>query len=877
MNKKTIIDKFKKLLMKLLKGTYNHYSCFLPNSIGYIAQRMLRLFYSGITINKEQAKYLTELNKKGHIVYSSKYKSHFEFLFYYSRYSDENLPYPQIGLDYKIFLWQPVSKIFKIILAHLKFFFEKWHLPDPYETHYIRDEFNNNNTPAFLSLLEPGGYTRRFIKEKPDPVRYLIEIQQTIKKPIYIVPQWILFSKKSHRSNRNFFEILFGTEENPGTIRRFVTLFQNPEKIFVEIAEPFNLLNFIQKPENQNRNINHLTFLVRQELINRLNRHRQSIVGPVLKTRTELKETILRNEKFLNFMEEYSRSQKKPIQTVYKKANDYLDEIASNFSHNMIQIFSWAITWISNNMFEGYDINFEGLNKLRQAAQKAPLILAPCHKSHIDYLILSYIMYHNNMPCPLIAAGKNLSFWPLGPIFRGGGAFFLRRTFKGQVVYSKVFSEYVKTILKEGFNIEFFIEGGRSRTGKLNLAKLGLLSIILDAYKSNVCPDLYFVPIYIGYDRIIEEKSYLSELEGAAKEPESLSQVVKARKFLKRRYGRIYVQFNDPISFKDVLTSFENSFFEMNREERNVVCRNLGHRIINGINEVSVVTPHALVACALLNCPTKGFMKTEFALIVEIYLNYLVSQNAKLSDTMINYVHSVEDALQQYMDRKMIEKMEITSIREALGDTKLRLFDNKRPSLDYYKNNCISFFIPAAFTALAIIAQDAFQFSENSLASDYEFLQEFFKYEFAYDVDKTPLNYISSSIKSFQEEAIIIPHPELKQTYNITSVGYKKLGYFASFLKTYFESYRISLNVFMEYERENLDEKDCVKKIQNMGYRMYRREEFERKEALSKMTFKNAVAYFHYHDIKGKENQEGIAYYDSKIQHYLKYLSTINI
>ena len=868
--KLSLIGRLKNVFDRMVQ--HSIFLCFLPGYIGYFANKALQVFFSGIRVSPEQTAHLNDLEKKGHIVYTSKYKSSFDFLFYHSRYQKEGLPFPEIALDYKNVMWQPISRLFKAFFSLIYNVLKKWHRPNPFNTHYVRDEMIKGRH-CFLSLLEPGGINRRFVKEKVDPVRYLIEIQQSMDRPIYLVPQWILFSRKAHKSQRSLLELIFGTEENPGTLRRMFMLLKKPENVFVETSEPFNLLRFIREPENHNRNIEHLSYLVRQEMINRLNRHRQSIVGPTLKSNEELRESILRNASFQDFLEDYATTRKVPIQEVYRKADNYLTEIAAKYSNNMIQVFSWSVGWIAYNMFEGFEFNQEMIPKLKQAAQKGPLIIAPCHKSHIDYLIISYVMYHNNMPCPLIAAGKNLSFWPLGPIFRGGGAFFLRRTFRGAMLYSKVFAAYVNTILKEGFNIEFFIEGGRSRTGKLNLAKLGLLSIILDAYKNGMCPDLMFVPTYIGYDKIIEEKSYISELEGHQKEPESLSQVIKARKFLSRRFGRIYVQFNEPISLKEILKSFDTPIQQMTTKEYQVLCRNIGHRLINAIDEVTVVTPYALVAAALLNSPRQGFTKSEFANRIETYLNYLVALDVKLSDTLINYVQTVENVMETYTNRKIIEKLEVSNVREALGDTRLRVNDAKRHELDYYKNNCICYFIPSAYTALAILTRDAFQFSEDDLYNTYDFLKEFFKNEFAYDADKSNQTYIQTTLKAFINDAIVMPHAELPDVYNVTSSGYRKLGYFALFLKSYFQSYRIALDVFMEYSQEKLDEKECIKKMYSVGNRLYKLSEIDLSESISKVIFKNAMNYYNYHDIKGKENTDEIHYYDQKIKQFLAVLS----
>ena len=216
------------------------------------------------------------------------------------------------------------------------------------------------------------------------------------------------------------------------------------------------------------------------------------------------------------------------------------------------------------------------------------------------------------MPSPHIAAGKNLSFWPLGPLFRSGGAFFIRRTFKGAVLYANIVREYIFTLLEEGYNIEIFLEGGRSRSGKLITPKLGLISILINAYQKGACEDLIFVPIFVGYDRVIEESAYLHELKGGQKEPENITQIIKAGKIFKKRYGKIYIKFNEPISIKDVLAQQNRTITDLTAKEINTECRKLGYKILNDIDKVSVVTPHGLVASAILNCSKEIFCFLPF-------------------------------------------------------------------------------------------------------------------------------------------------------------------------------------------------------------------------------------------------------------------------
>jgi glycerol-3-phosphate O-acyltransferase len=731
--------KFNGLLSKLLQDSHNHFLCQLPDKIGLLTTTLLKMLWSGIRINETQSDTLRQLHEKGIVVFANKYVSHFEFLFYYTRYKQLKLPYPQIGFYYRFLFWQPLSRILRVTISRVDYFLRHFSRPDPFKSGHIREELANGRS-GLISLIDSKGFNRRFVKAKTDPIQYLIEAQREIDRPIFIVPQLMFFSNKPQRSETTLIDILFGSEENPGRLRRLLTLIRNPKKVFVEIPDPINLDEFLSWPEIQKMNIVQQAATLRRHLISVINRHRQSIIGPVLKSRVELKESILTDQRVQRFVTAHAESEELPIQQVQKKAGDYIEEIAANYSQNWIKMYDITLRIILKMMFEGMIIDEEGLSRIKRMATKGPLVLVPCHKSHLDYLILSWLFYHNNMPCPHIAAGKNLSFWPFGTIFRGGGAFFLRRTFRGKPLYSKIFSEYIRKILQEGFNIEFFIEGTRSRTGKLLTPKLGLLSIIIDAFMNGACEDVIFVPIYIGYDRVLEEKAYLHEMEGGKKEPENLKQVIKARKFLKKRYGKVYVNFHEPLSLQDFLRHNNLKKGMLEASEQQELCRNLGARFINAINQESVVTPYGIVAAAILNCRRKRVALDVLYSYLETYMTHLVATNTRLSDTLQLERHRAFDqVLDTFANRKFIDRN--TSKKEtemSASRTLIKINESRRPGLDYYKNSVVIFFIPAAFTALAILETDAFLFTAGDLHPTYRFLQNFFTNEFSYDIDKKP-------------------------------------------------------------------------------------------------------------------------------------------
>ncbi|CAB1080802.1 Glycerol-3-phosphate acyltransferase (EC [Olavius algarvensis Delta 1 endosymbiont] len=856
---------------KILQGTHDHYTCLLPDNIGNFTGLLLKLFYSGIKVDREQTETIRQLDKNAIVVYVSKFKSYFEYLLYYSRYRKEDLPYPQIGFDYKVYQWQPFSRIIRIILARLDFLIRHRSWPNPYARDYYQKELINGRS-GFLSLVGKKGFYRRFVKAETDPIQYLIETQKTIDRPIYLIPQLIFFSKTARREIPTLIDMLFGPEDKPGNLRRLFILFKNPGKVFVEVSKPVNLERYLQSAELSPRSTAYQSLVLRRDLLVQLNRHRQSITGPIRKSRQELKESILTSDRLQEYMNNHAASRNIPIHEVRRKADGYIDEIAANYKPAFIKIASVIVGWIIRNMFDGVAVNYRVLNQVKQTARQGPLILIPCHKSHIDYLILDYVLYHNNMPVPHIAAGKNLSFWPMGPVFRSGGAFFLRRTFGGAVLYSKVFAEYIHKLLQEGYNIEQFIEGGRSRTGKLLMPKLGLLSILINAYKSGACDDMAIVPIYIGYDRIVEEKSYLHELGGGQKESENILQLIQARKFLKKRYGKIYIQFHEPISLNKLQRIYDRPLVEMKSKEQNQLIRNLGYQVINAINRVTVVTPHAVVAGAVLNFSADKFSYNELMAVNEIYLKYLTAQNVKMADSLTSDPRRVFDqVIDLYCQRKFIEPFAKGKQKESV-DRHFAINENRRLNLEYYKNNCIAFFIPAAYTAMAILEMDAFRFSASDLHAGYEFWQDFFKYEFAYDVENRPEFNVRKSIKIFIDNAVVVPHKTLPDTYDITPAALRTLNIFSLFLKTYLESYWIVLSYYKRNPRSSAKPKDRLKKIAARGNRMFKRKEIDRKEALSKVSYQNAVEFFTSKGIKGSDDAKKIDGYAESIQKALKHL-----
>ena len=465
------------------------------------------------------------------------------------------------------------------------------------------------------------------------------------------------------------------------------------------------------------------------------------------------------------------------------------------------------------------------------------------------------------MPCPHVAAGKNLSFWPLGPLFRRAGAFFLRRTFQGAPLYTKIFAAYLEKLLYEGFNIKIFIEGGRSRTGKLLTPKPGGLAMLINAYNSGACNNLYFVPVFIGYDHVLEEDAYLKEIEGGKKKPETLKGLINARKFLKKKYGKVYMKFNEPISIKDYIREKNIDLSKISKEEYIKFVKTFGYKLINAINTNAVATPHGIIASAVLNCSKNSFAKKQMIARVNTYMNMLTFMKAGVSDSLlIDPDNALNSVISDFISRNFIELADEDD-KDITENTIFIVKDNKRAILDYYKNSVISFFVHFAYTAVAILETDRFQFSSSDLVIRYKFLEKMFTDEFFFDEETTYEENISTCIKWFINEGILVPDSSESDMFRITSQGLRKLKWIAAFLQPFFESYKTTLLYFEKHKSKKHQGKERVKKIHSVGTKLYKARIITFKESLSQINYKNAANYFTQNGVTGSQDHIQIEHY----------------
>jgi len=786
---------------------------------------------SRVSIDDGSLKVLEELSAKGVVIYALKNKSQLNCLIIRNLAATKGVVRPAYCHGINMLLWQPFARAFRALLAR---FFH-----NPFKKEYLkRTTIEQSSSIIYLRGSE-------FVSSihKKDPLLQLIDAAREMEVPLYLVPILVAYSKHREKKNKTIGDLLFGQSENPGMLKRLLTFLRHSKNAFVLSSDPIHLQEFVE--DHQNNSSATMAYLLRRRLIDRIDGEKRAVVGPVMKSREEIISMALRDPDLVVFMEETASSGKKSYQEIINEAQKDLFEIAANYNETYINLFDRALTWLWNNIYDGVVIDKEGLARLRKVSREMPFVVVPCHRSHIDYLLLSYVFYHNNIQQPFIAAGNNLLFWPMGNIFRNSGAFFLRRSFRNDHLYAQVFSAYIKVILKEGFPIEFFIEGGRSRTGKMVMPKYGLLSIIIQAFREGACKDLAIVPVYIGYDRVIEERSYLKELGGGEKEPEKASSLLKSRKVLKKRYGSVYLNIGEPIQMDSYLSSQDIPIEDMTVPERQSLYRKVGYEIAHKINDISVVTPYSLIAAGILCHFKRGIANDDLMNFVGEFMHYLTHRGIRFSSTLAQSDKSLYDALNQFEASGLISKMgPEEDEEEEFLEVIYSVDEEKRLNLEYYKNNILHFFLPISFVATSILSSDNDEVSIYKIIDDYGFFKRLFRHEFIFDDDIDDASEVNDVLAYMRERDLISGHDNGERAWiEVRGKGRRNLRPFVGLINNYIESYWITIRGCAYIKSKARSEKDLVKRVHKLGIKMYKKGEISKTEALSQSNYKNALRF----------------------------------
>lgn len=480
-------------------------------------------------------------------------------------------------------------------------------------------------------------------------------------------------------------------------------------------------------------------------------RQRLAAVGPRLPVRQDLFNKLLTSPAINKAIEDEARSKKISHEKAQQQAMELLKEIAANFSYETVRLSDRVLSWTWNRLYQG--IHVHNAERVRQLAQDGhEIVYIPCHRSHMDYLLLSYVIYHQGLVPPHIAAGINLNFWPAGPIFRRLGAFFIRRTFKGNKLYSTVFREYLGELFTRGYSVEYFVEGGRSRTGRLLDPKTGTLTMTIQAMLRGGTRPITLVPIYIGYEHVMEVGTYARELRGAAKEKEGLLQMLRGLRKL-RNLGQGYVNFGEPLT----LTSYLNQAAPQWREAIDPlevsrpnwltpVVNELAHEVMVRINNAAATNAINLCATALLASRQRALTREQLLEQLECYLQLL--RNAPYAKDITLPIQTpdalLDHALQ--MDKFLVEK-------DNIGDI-IVLSREQAVLMTYYRNNIHHLLVLPSLIACILMHHQ--RISRAALLRQVELIYPLLKAELFLHYDKTQLPAVIETLLSEMSRQLLL-------------------------------------------------------------------------------------------------------------------------
>jgi glycerol-3-phosphate O-acyltransferase len=438
-------------------------------------------------------------------------------------------------------------------------------------------------------------------------------------------------------------------------------------------------------------------------------RQKLAASGPNLPQRDALIQRLLESPIVYNAIEEEAKSQQISHEKARKNAHAILDEIAANFSYPLVKRGQQVLGWLWNRIYQGLNItNATAVRQLAQAGHE--IVYVPCHRSHMDYLLLSYVLYNEGMVPPHIAAGVNLNFFPAGLIFRRGGAFFIRRSFKGNKLYATLFREYLANLFSRGYSVEYFSEGGRSRTGRLLTAKTGMLAMTLQAMLRGLNRPVTLVPVYIGYEHVMEVSTYTKELSGKKKEKESAGLVLKTLRKL-RNFGQGYVNFGEPIPINQFLNEQVPDWAKdidasgnSKPDWLNPVVNQLANKMMTHINDAAAVNALSLCATALLASRQRSLSKERLISQVENYLSLL--KNVPYSET---FTVPEISALELVEHANKLDKFTIDT--DAIGDV-ISLDRHQSILMTYYRNNIIHLLALPSLIAQTLVSHHSLTFSQ---------------------------------------------------------------------------------------------------------------------------------------------------------------------
>jgi len=680
------------------------------------------------------------------------------------------------------------------------------------------DEFKRSSAVCSIECSKS-----HYVDPAPVCLNQLLDAVKTSKsdEDVLIVPVSIFWGRGPLKSD-SFWGALF-TDEGVSSTRlsRLLSIIFNGRQTLLRFGEPVSLRQFVADDQGSRLLTRKLSRVLRVHFA----RTRLATTGPDQPSPKKLAKKLIQADIVQQAIEREVRRKKITRAEAEKQAKAYSLEIAAVINIRAAIVLEKMLGWLWNKLYDG--IVLHHFSRVEHLSREHQIVYVPSHQSHMDYLVLSYALFNRGLAPPHVAAGINLNIPIAGPWIRRCGAFFLRRTFKGNVLYSSVFEAYMGHLASNGTAVEYFVEGGRSRTGRKLKAKPGLLAMSVRSYIRDHKRSVVFVPVNFAYEKLLEGETYVNELSGKPKKTESVMGLLRSFKALKDNFGQVHVNFGSPIYLDKVIEAQQPNWRREgvvdNKTVVSKVVDNLGELIMSGINEATHVNAIGLLAMALLNAPKQSMSEAELIQQLTIYLAFLKAAPYAKNVTKLD-----------------LDAVAIIAYGEEFGvlkrrESELYIEGSDAILMTYFRNNIVHLFVLPSFIACCFLSSQLL--NKKQVIHWFKLVYPFLKIELSMHWRQRQISYAANKVlASFVEQGLV------NQTADTLSVSDDNLPLMAC----------LSGGVLLSLERFYL----TVVLLKHQGHGVLTRLELERicgktAEELSELNGLNSPEFFDKASFKG--------------------------
>ncbi len=625
-------------------------------------------------------------------------------------------------------------------------------------------------------------------------------------------------------------DVVLGDPRHPNE-RRQRRLAQSADAYQVVVAEPARLHELRARFEASSAGVGGDAFelFVARQAVLALERAEYRIVGANYKVPRLVREEISTSARFADGVARLAAELGRTVADVHAEAIEDLNEMAAGYSRLLIDAMSQLGDFICRPGY-GDQIDYapEQVELVKELFDHHPVVVMPSHKSQLDGAVIPRALRDNGLPPTHIFAGINMSMGPFAVVFRRMGRIFIRRSTREDPVYRWVLREYVGYLLEKRFHLEWYIEGTRSRTGKLMPPKLGLVRYVVDAYLEGRSDDVMMLPVSIMYDELHEIADYAREARGGTKQAEGLGWAVRYYRAQRRKYGRIYVRFGEPVSLNQAL----GGYAEATEDERRIMLHKLAFEVCTRINDVTPITGSALLSQVLLATRGRALTISDIYGAMGEILGQARRRNLPLADSAqrLGSVEGLADLTASLVANGTFESF------DGGAEPVFRVAPGRELTAAFYRNTAIHYFIGGAIGEVALLkaAESPADPTETFWNEVFE-VRDVLKFDFFFaekdDFRKQVAEQLSGRVPDWEHQLAVGHDPaELR-------AALQPLTAFAV-LRPFIEAYGVVARVLTRSGLdEEIEEKECVAACLGLGTQLMLQGSLRTEEAVSKILF----------------------------------------